>query len=564
MDPGADAAGLRLEVARAAPAVSRSSSRTATTTISAGSRTSPRERERPSTWPPPSRTSSSVLRGLPGRRRASVEPRGQARRRRDPSARRARVRDGERAGALAGAPRVRERRGDLLRRRALRRLRSAAPTFPARTGTSSSARSGRSSSGSRPRRSYPRTRAADDARRQARHESVSRRPPRRAARPVSRFEAPRGTQDVTPAEWPAWQRVLDVGADLFARYGYRRIQTPVFEDTELFARTAGVGSDVVQKEMYTFSDRAERSLTLRPEGTAPICRAYLEHGMHGSRSRSSSMPSPRCTATRLRSGAGTASTGSSRWRRSAPGPAVDAELIQLYAGSARARRRGVPAAAELDRRPRCRPRTSSGSRPGSTSTPTSSTTRRAKRATSPLRVFDVKNERTRALLADAPTIGESLYDACREHFASVRQYLDAYGVRYELDPTLVRGSTTTRERRSSSSPRRSASRSAAAGATTTSSRSSAGRRRRGSGPGRNRAPRPHPSGSRHRSGAARAGPLLPRRSRRRPRCRSCRDDAARAAGLACDTDYAGRSPKGQRTQLARSGRAASSTCAPTA
>ena len=65
-----------------------------------------------------------------------------------------------------------------------------------------------------------------------------------------------------------------------ALYGYRPIQTPVFEDTELFARTSGAGSDVVQKEMYTFTDRSDRSLTLRPEGTAPICRAYVEHGLH--------------------------------------------------------------------------------------------------------------------------------------------------------------------------------------------------------------------------------------------------------------------------------------------
>ena len=67
---------------------------------------------------------------------------------------------------------------------------------------------------------------------------------------------------------------------LCALYGYRRIQTPGFEDTELFQRTAGAGSDIVQKEMYTFEDKGGRSLTLRPEGTAPICRAYIEHGMH--------------------------------------------------------------------------------------------------------------------------------------------------------------------------------------------------------------------------------------------------------------------------------------------
>ena len=95
-----------------------------------------------------------------------------------------------------------------------------------------------------------------------------------------RFEAPRGTHDILPAEWPWWSRVLRAAEEVCLQYGYRRIQTPGFEDTELFARTSGAGSDVVQKEMYTFRDRADRPLTLRPEGTAPIVRAYLEHGLH--------------------------------------------------------------------------------------------------------------------------------------------------------------------------------------------------------------------------------------------------------------------------------------------
>ena len=79
---------------------------------------------------------------------------------------------------------------------------------------------------------------------------------------------------------PVWRRVTGGVERLCALYGYRPIVTPVFEDTALFQRTSGAGSDVVQKEMYTFTDRSDRSLTLRPEGTAPICRAYVEHGMH--------------------------------------------------------------------------------------------------------------------------------------------------------------------------------------------------------------------------------------------------------------------------------------------
>ena len=96
---------------------------------------------------------------------------------------------------------------------------------------------------------------------------------------MTRIDAPRGTHDVLPSDQPLWQKVTGEMERLCALYGYRRIQTPVFEDTELFARTSGAGSDIVQKEMYTFEDRSGRSLTLRPEGTAPICRAYIEHGM---------------------------------------------------------------------------------------------------------------------------------------------------------------------------------------------------------------------------------------------------------------------------------------------
>src|SRR5437879_3794827 len=118
---------------------------------------------------------------------------------------------------------------------------------------------------------------------------------------------------------------------LCALYGYRRIQTPAFEDTELFARTAGSGSDIVQKEMYTFEDRGGRSLTLRPEGTAPICRAYLQHGMHRE-------PQPAklyTIATMYRYAAPQRGRYREHWQLSVEAigsadPAVDAEVIQLY------------------------------------------------------------------------------------------------------------------------------------------------------------------------------------------------------------------------------------------
>ncbi|HEU0057783.1 MAG TPA: ATP phosphoribosyltransferase regulatory subunit, partial [Gaiella sp.] len=146
-----------------------------------------------------------------------------------------------------------------------------------------------------------------------------------------KIERPRGTHDVVPAEMPAWQRVTGEVERLCRLYGYRRIVTPVFEDTALFARTSGAGSDVVQKEMYTFSDRSDRSLTLRPEGTAPICRAYVEHGMHRD-------PQPvklYTIASMYRYGAPGRGRYREHWQASVEAlgsddPAIDAELIQLY------------------------------------------------------------------------------------------------------------------------------------------------------------------------------------------------------------------------------------------
>ena len=258
----------------------------------------------------------------------------------------------------------------------------------------------------------------------------------------AKFEAPRGTQDVTPAGWPAWAHVIDTAEALFARYGYRRIQTPVLEDTELFTRTAGEGSDVVQKEMYTFTDRSDRSLTLRPEGTAPICRAYLQHGMQ-------QQPQPvklYAIASMYRYAAPQRGRYREHWQFSVEAigtddPAIDAELVQLYDSLLRSL--GIDDHTLLLNSigdPNCRPQyVEALSRWLDEHDELLDDDAREKRRTSPLRVFDVKSESVREALASAPRIGESLCDACREHFAAVRNYLDTYGVPYELDSTLVRG-----------------------------------------------------------------------------------------------------------------------------
>ena len=262
---------------------------------------------------------------------------------------------------------------------------------------------------------------------------------------VARIERPRGTHDVVPSEMPLWERVTGELERLCRLYGYRRIITPVFEDTALFARTAGQGSDVVQKEMYTFTDRSDRSLTLRPEGTAPICRAYVEHGMYRD-------PQPvklYTIAPMYRYGAPGRGRYREHWQASVEAlgsedPSLDAELIQLYDGLLG--RLGVTRYhLELNSIGcrECRPAyiarltawlAENGQRlDGET---------RAKVDVSPLRVFDnylAKPPAVREALDEAPKIGESLCEACVAHFDAVREELDATGVGYELVPTLVRG-----------------------------------------------------------------------------------------------------------------------------
>ena len=219
----------------------------------------------------------------------------------------------------------------------------------------------------------------------------------------------------------------------------------MFEDTALFERTSGAGSDVVQKEMYTFEDRSGRSLTLRPEATAPICRAYVEHGLH----REPQPVKVYTIAPMYRYSAPQRGRYREHWQLSVEAigtddPAIDAEVIQLY--HALLGRLGITdfrlALNSIGCR-ECRPAYVARLREWlDQNVSRLDEATREKAATSPLRVFDnieAKPAAVRGALGEAPTIGDSLCEACREHFAAVRAHLDAYGVAYELVPTLVRG-----------------------------------------------------------------------------------------------------------------------------
>jgi histidyl-tRNA synthetase len=259
---------------------------------------------------------------------------------------------------------------------------------------------------------------------------------------VTTFEAPRGTYDILPSEQPLWGLVTGEAERLCSLYGYRPIQTPTFEDTALFQRTSGEGSDVVHKEMYTFTDRGGRSLTLRPEGTAPIARAYLEHGLH----REGQPVKLYTIAPMFRYAAPQRGRYREHWQLSveaigSPEAAIDAELIQLY--DELLARLGVTnyrlllnSIGDQNCRPQYLEQLTAWLDAHEDALDEEA---RQKRATSPLRVFDVKSERVQEALAEAPKIGGALCEECRAHFDAVQAHLENYAVEFELSPTLVRG-----------------------------------------------------------------------------------------------------------------------------
>jgi histidyl-tRNA synthetase len=259
---------------------------------------------------------------------------------------------------------------------------------------------------------------------------------------ASKYQAPRGTFDVLPADAHARRRVGAVAAQAFARAGYEPIATPAFEDTELFERGVGRSTDIVRKEMFTFEDKGGRSITLRPEGTAPICRAYLEHGMHKlAQPVKLSYAGPFFRHERPQAG---------RYRQfhqvgveaiGTDSPLADAEVIMLL--SDLLAQLGVPGV-EL----RLGSLGSTQARSAyleelkahlRTHEAELSKDVRERIEINPLRAFDADDEGTRGVMAGAPTLVGRLEGEDAEHFAEVRALLEAAGIPFEIDPTLVRG-----------------------------------------------------------------------------------------------------------------------------
>jgi histidyl-tRNA synthetase len=262
---------------------------------------------------------------------------------------------------------------------------------------------------------------------------------------MATFRAPRGTRDILPVDRVLWSRVESSLRELAARYGYREIETPLFEQTAVFERGVGQVTDIVEKELFRVSPSRgdEREpWALRPEATAGIVRAYVEHGLH-------TLPQPvrlslygpmfrydRPQAGRFRQ--------FWQWDIEAigdPGPAIDAEIIELGIRFYRSvGLTGVEARLNSIGDRVCRPgylkrltayyETRIGDFPDLA---------RARLVSNPLRLLDSKDAVMVGINRDAPKMADHLCDACGEHFAAVRAHLDALAVPYRLAPDIVRG-----------------------------------------------------------------------------------------------------------------------------
>jgi histidyl-tRNA synthetase len=257
-----------------------------------------------------------------------------------------------------------------------------------------------------------------------------------------RLQAPRGTFDVLPDDGRRRLTLQRVAADVLGRAGYEPFDTPIFEDTELFARGVGAATDIVQKEMFTFEDKAGRSLTLRPEATAAICRAYVEHGMH-----KLAQPikvwtwGPFFRHEAPQAGRYRQFTQLDAEALGSDDPSLDAELILLLAefieraGAGPARLRVSSLGSPETRAEYLQELTAYlRAREGELSEEV-----RERLDQNPLRAFDADHPGTRAVMEDAPRLLDRLEEEDAEHFAGVRALLDASGMEYEVDSTLVRG-----------------------------------------------------------------------------------------------------------------------------
>lgn len=262
------------------------------------------------------------------------------------------------------------------------------------------------------------------------------------------FRSLQGFKDILPEEEPYWRLVEQTATEVVQLYGYQRIETPLLEETSLFRRTSGEGTDIVEKEMYSFDDRADKeghrlNLSLRPEGTAGVVRAYLEHGMfklpqpvkvYYMRTPMFRREKPQAGRYREHHQFGCEALGDED-------PAIDAEMIALlYQVYAQLGLQQVGVYINSIGDQNCRPQyietLKDYYRPLLNECCEDCKVRFYK---NPLRLLDCKEPQDRPKIEAAPKITDYLCEPCREHFAATCHYLDLYQVPYSIDPLIVRG-----------------------------------------------------------------------------------------------------------------------------
>ncbi len=254
--------------------------------------------------------------------------------------------------------------------------------------------------------------------------------------------AVRGFKDILPKETERWQRIESKARDIFSAFGFREIRVPILEKTDLFRRGIGEATDIVEKEMYTFLDRGEEYLTLRPEATASVIRAYLEHSLHAAEPVAKLYTiGPMFRRERPQKG---------RFRQfhqidvellGLDDPRTDAEIIVMLVHFLKAV--GLPdPGLEINSLgcPACRP-----SFRGAVTDFLQGREEqlcedcRRRLGTNPLRVFDCKNEACAAIIAGAPQLPDHLCQGCRGHFRKVQDALSVFGLPFRINPRMVRG-----------------------------------------------------------------------------------------------------------------------------
>jgi len=257
------------------------------------------------------------------------------------------------------------------------------------------------------------------------------------------FKVPRGTQDILPEQSAKWQKVEETIRHLCHTYRYEEIRTPMFESTELFQRGVGDTTDIVQKEMYTFTDRGNRSLTLRPEGTAGAVRAYVEHKLYGLPDQPVKLSyiGPMFRYERQQAGRyrqfvqfGVEAIGSKD-------PAIDAEVISLAMNVYRTvgltdLKLVINSLGDKEVREAHRTALINHFEPHIHEFCSDCQNRLEK---NPLRILDCKVDRENPLMETAPSLTDFLNEESATYFEKVKHYLDLLGIEYEVDPNLVRG-----------------------------------------------------------------------------------------------------------------------------